>query len=440
MGFDNIVDTSTDRVEWSNWSASVTATPRQVLRPGHEDELRTAIRESAGRLRVCGAGHSFTPLCRTDDTLVSLGAIAGDILGRRKAGGEELVTVQAGASLNRLSRALDAEGLGFKNLGDIDVQSFAGAAMTATHGTGQDFPCLSGEVTGLRMVTAGGDILEANGDSDADLLDAARVSLGALGIVTQAEVAVRPAFKLHRRARVRRLDDVLAQVHQLWDQHRNFEVFILPFCDHALTLSHDETTEANMKLGSSDDETTLWQLRMMRSATGRLPWLRRKLLNLFVGATREEQEIGRSFELLASVRRTVFNEMEYHLPVPTALEAIAEVVHAIERNRPEVFFPIEVRKTAADSGWLSPFEGAPRISVAVHAHQADAHDWFFTLLEPILRRHGGRPHWGKMHSLDAGALGELYPRFDDFRKLRAELDPGGRLLNAHLARLFGVDP
>lgn len=440
MAIEDIAETSPRSLAWSNWSGCAVAVPKQLLAPQDEDQLCSAIRGHAGSLRVCGTGHSFTSLCTTDNTLISLQNMPGDVLGHRKEGTDDIVTLQAGASLNQLSAALNARGLGFKNLGDIDVQSFAGAAMTATHGTGQSFPCLAGEMTGMRMITAAGDVIEASRDTDADLLDAGRVSLGALGIITRAEVAVRPAFKLHRRARVMKLVDVMAQAPAMWDAHRNFEFFVLPFCDHALTLTHDETTGADMQAGSSDDETSLWQLRMLRSATKGLPWLRRKLLNLFVGATKDEEKIGRSYDLLASVRKTVFNEMEYHLPVASALDALAETIHVMERNRPDVFFPIEVRKTAADTGWLSPFEGAPRVSVAVHAYQKDDYDWFFSLVEPILRKHGGRPHWGKLHSLGAGELADLYPRFGDFQMLRAELDPKGWLINPHLAKLFGVDP
>ncbi|WP_323036154.1 D-arabinono-1,4-lactone oxidase [Pararhodobacter sp.] len=270
--------------------------------------------------------------------------------------------------------------------------------------------------------------------------NAARVSLGALGVVTQAEVSVRPAFKLHRKSKARKLVDIMADAEDLWAMHRNFEFFVLPFCDYALQLTHDETTAPNLHIGSSDDEKSLRDLRLMRSMTKRLPGLRRRVLNAFLGGTKDEEEIGTSFELLASVRKTRFHEMEYHLPVAGAMDVLAEVVQTIERERPDVFFPLEVRKTAADTGWLSPFEGAPRVSIAVHAHQPDDYAWFFDRIEPIFRRKGGRPHWGKLHSLGARDLGDLYPRFGDFQRLRREMDPQGRLINPHLAALFDVAP
>lgn len=415
------------------------ASPTVQFFPQSEAELREKITRTKGQIRVRGTGHSFTPICATDDTMVSLEHLPGDLLDHRQEGDEHIVRLQAGASLKAVSGALQKKDLAFKNLGDIDVQSVAGAAMTATHGTGQSLPCLAGEMRSMRMVTASGDVIKASAESDPALLDAARVSLGALGILTEVEMSVRPAFKLHRRSRVRPVKDLMAEAHGIWDTNRNFEFFVIPFCDYALELTHNETDAPDMQQNVGDDEAALGQLRLLRNVAKRMPGLRRMLLNLFSRSTKPEEEIGRSYELLASVRSTLFNEMEYHLPPDRAMEALDEVVHLIERSGPDVFFPIEVRKTAADTGWLSPFGGAARVSIAVHAHQPDDYAWFFETLEPVFKRYQGRPHWGKLHALGAAELSELYPKFGAFQRLRAELDPSGRLLNFHLAKLFGVN-
>ena len=73
-------------------------------------------------------------------------------------------------------------------------------------------------------------------------------------------------------------------------------------------------------------------------------------------------------------------------------------------------------------------------------HQDAALDFqpVFEVAEPILRRHGGRPHWGKIHTLGPAELRQLYPRWDDFLALRQRLDPQGKLLNPYLAQLFGA--
>lgn len=422
---------------WENWSGSVHCQPMLMGAPCDVDGLRSMIISSDGPVRVRGAGHSFMPVAATDGTLISLDQMPGEVLGVSETQQDLRAHLNAGASLNRLSRAMQAQGMAFKNLGDIDVQSLAGATMTGTHGTGSSFPCLSAEIRAVRLVTASGDILSVSSDDDPDFVNAARVSLGTLGVLFEAEVSVRPAYKLYRRAAPRRSVDVMAEAMSLWKAHRNFEFFALPFSDYSLALTHDETTDADMHEGEGDDEQTLAQLKLLRNLTKRLPRVRRGIMNAVCRRIAPETRVATSWQVLSSSRETGFHEMEYHLPVDQGLEALDEVMRLIEREHPEVFFPIECRMTASDEGWLSPFQGAPRISVAIHAHKDDAYCWFVEKAEPIFRRRGGRPHWGKMHGLTARDLQDLYPDFGKFLKLRSELDPKGRFLNPHLAAMFG---
>jgi FAD-linked oxidoreductase len=421
---------------WSNWAGSVTCQPKQMASPADETELRALVAGSSGRVRVRGTGHSFMPVCATDGTLITLGDMEGDFLGQGGDGAAPTARLNAGCSLNSLSRALQDKGLAFRNLGDIDVQTLAGATMTGTHGSGRELRSLSGELTGVKLMTATGEIVTADAAENADLLDAARVSLGALGILLEAEINVRPAFRLRRETVPRRTQDLLADAMSLWQQHRHFEFFALPFSDYSLSIIHQETDEPDRHDHAGDDTKALQQLGMLRTATKYLPWLRRKLMNAIAGSIKPEVKVGHSWQVLASVRETRFHEMEYHLPVEQGLEALAEVLALIERERREVFFPIECRMTAADTGWLSPFHGAPRISVAIHAHQPDDFGWFIERAEPIFRRRGGRPHWGKMHSLKAAELSDLYPEFGRFQSFREELDPEGRFLNPLMSDLF----
>lgn len=378
------------------------------------------------------------PVAATDGALISLEGLTGGFLGRGGTADAPTARLNAGKPLNVLSPAMQAEGLAFRNLGDIDVQTLAGATMTGTHGAGRELRSLSGEITAVKLMTAAGEIVTADVESDRDLVDAARVSLGTLGILLEAEMNVRPAFRLRRETVARRLDDLLAEAMSLWQAHRHFEFFALPFCDHALSIIHTETDEPDRQENVGNDSNALAQIRLLRTATKHVPWLRRRVMNMVARGIKPEIKVGHSWEVLASVRETRFHEMEYHLPVDQGLEALAEVLALIERERREVFFPIECRMTAADSGWLSPFQGAPRISVAIHAHQPDDYSWFIQRAEPIFRHRGGRPHWGKMHSLKAADFDDLYPDFERFRQVREEMDPQGRFLNPHLASVFGA--
>lgn len=426
--------TTTPRPSWSNWSGNVVVRPRQIEAPRTLDSLQSLVSGSTGRIRVVGSGHSFTALAHTDGTIIDLSKRADDVLDVDAEA--STATVNAGASLRALSASLARHDLGFKNLGDIDVQSLAGATSTGTHGTGREFPCLSAEILGIRLVTATGELVEIGPGNNADLLPAAQVALGSLGIIAEATVQVRPAYKLHRRTMIEPLDQTLAAAQERWDTHRNFEFFYLPYCDYAFTIVHDETDEPDRQIGSGDDEASLRDLRRLRSALKRAPRARRRILNEVAKRTQTEDVVGPSWELLASDRDTRFNEMEYHLPVEVGLEALTEVIAAVEAN-PSVYFPVECRRTAADSAWLSPFQHSDRISIAVHIGEGDDYGWLFEVVEPILQRHGGRPHWGKLHSLKAPGLRELYPDFDRFLEVRRTFDPTGRFLNPHTAALWG---
>ena len=419
--------------EWRNWSGHQTAIPSVFEQPAGLDHLRGVV-TSARRVRVVGARHSFTPLVPTGGTLINLDRMGGV---RSVDPASQSAWVGAGSRLRDLSPAFHEQGLAFPNLGDIDVQSLAGAIGTATHGTGRELPCLSAAITGVRLLTAAGEDLEWTLESDPERLRAAQVSLGALGVMHELRVALRPSYRLHRRVWAEPLDTILDEAHRRWGHHRNFEFFYIPFSGWGMCIAHDETTAEPTERAPSTDDDDVMKLKHLRDWVGWSARLRRAILGRVVKGVKPEDVVGDSWRLLANERNVRFNEMEYHLPPEQALDVLREVIAVIERERPDAFFPIEVRRTAGDDAWLSPFNAGGRISIAVHTHAPDDHQWFFTHVEPIFRRAGGRPHWGKLHSLGAEQLAELYPDLDRFLALRRELDPTNKLINAHTARLFG---
>jgi len=190
--------------------------------------------------------------------------------------------------------------------------------------------------------------------------------------------------------------------------------------------------------GPDQDTIFLDALKGLRNLLGFSAPLRKAAAKTLLGGTKPEKAIDEGWKLLSTERPVRFNEMEFHLPAGVQLKALAEIVAIIEKERPDVFFPIECRRIAPDDAWLSPFQGEPRGSIAVHAHYKDEFAFLYTLIEPIFRRYGGRPHWGKLHSVSGDQLAGLYPRWNDFLKVRAQLDPDGRMLNPYLKGLFGV--
>jgi FAD/FMN-containing dehydrogenase len=173
-------------------------------------------------------------------------------------------------------------------------------------------------------------------------------------------------------------------------------------------------------------------LKRLRDLFGFSSSVRHSVAHAMMKDLPPEEAIDEGWKLLSNERPVRFNEMEYHFPIENQMLALQEVLAAIEKHRPDVFFPIEVRVIEQDDAWLSPFNRGVSGSIAVHAYYQDDYQFLFDLVEPIFRKHGGRPHWGKLNSLRGADFAALYPRWRDAMRLRGELDPQGRLLNEYL--------
>ncbi|HPF24789.1 MAG TPA: D-arabinono-1,4-lactone oxidase [Hyphomonas sp.] len=421
-------------VAWSNWSGIQQATPTGISVPPTEEELAAAI-TGARHVRPVGSGHSFTALVPSEHLIVDASRFSGLISADATTG---FATIGAGTRIRQAARELDTAGLALQNLPDVDVQTLAGSFSTSTHGTGRTLQPLHAHIEGFRLVTASGEVRDVTAGSDPDLFAAGRVSLGALGVITQYTLKCVPAFNLRRRVEVFTLDSVLERAMEFSEQHRNFEFYYFPFTGYAAAITHDIFEGEVTGRISDEDEDTLAGLKDLRDVFGWSPWLRRRVAagNLPKGLIEESSDV--SWKLLATARPTKFNEMEYHIPLEAGLDCLRAIIKAIE-SRKDLYFPMEIRITAPDDAWLSPFNDGPRMSIATHAAVDEPYDYFFSLLEPIHRAHGGRPHWGKLHSLQHDDLVALYPDFQRFCDLRKGLDPEGKFLNPHLAGLFGED-
>ena len=413
---------------WTNWAGNQSAP--QVTAARTVEELRQIVINATGPVRCAGAGHSFTPVVADGNLVIDPSGLEGPAV--ISVDGDR-VRVKATEKLNALSLALAGHGKAFRNLGDINVQSLAGAMGTATHGTGADLPCISGEMTGARLMTATGDIVDLAPDD----IPGARVSLGMLGILLEIEMTVVPAYDLRRQVKVVPLDEILTEMEALAQAHRHFEFFWLPYSGKAIRVIHDISDKPRGKPPMDLDNIGVRAIGLARSAGRLSPGLRRWLMSLILALQGNEDYVGESWRVLSKPRDVKFVEMEYHLPPDAAPDVIREVASLTERRHPEVYFPIEVRRTAGDDGWLSPFQGGGRVSVAVHVAAGEPYEAYFRDVEAIFRAVGGRPHWGKMHSLKRADLEALYPDLPAFDVLRARLDPGGRFLSPAMREVFG---
>ncbi len=421
---------------WRNWSGLQYGYPAERAAPDSEEHLLELLTRGPTPIRPVGAGHSFTPLVPTDGTLVTLDGLAGLVAhdaARLQA------TVRAGTRLGDLGPALAAIGQEMPNLPDINKQSLAGALSTGTHGTGRAFKALHGSVVRFRIATPGAGLLDCDLEHNPELFAAARVGLGAYGVLTEVVLQNAALVRVKKRVEARPLEEIIEAWPSLLGRHRNVEFFALPFTGIAALITVDEVSEAVRPRGPDTDANILMELKRLRDWTSRFPALRRWIAQKVLAAGVEPSEaVDEGWKLLSNERPIRFNEMEYHLPLEAQMPALRAVVDAIEQHRPDVFFPIEARVIDADGAWLSPFYERVSGSIAVHAYYKDDHAFFFDLIEPIFRRFDGRPHWGKMHTLKAADFATLYPKFAEAQRVRRAVDPEGRMLNAHLREVFGA--
>lgn len=418
---------------WSNWAGNQHAWPGSRLAPTSAEELASALTSAPTPIRAVGSGHSFTALVPTSGTIVTLDQISG--LVSHDAATQE-ATVLGGTRLGDLGPALAAIGQEMRNLPDINKQSIAGALATGTHGTGKGIRALHGDVTALQIALPDGSLVDCSDSVRPELFHAARVGLGAFGIITRVTLRNTPLKRIRKETRIVDTDDVLKDWPTLREKHRNAEFLILPFTGKSLLITHDETQEP-LRPRPPDRETDgVLELKMLRDWFEFAPGLRRWVAQREFEKVPPEISIDEGWKLLSNERPVRFTEMEYHLPIDAQVAALRETLTTIESHARDVFFPIEARIIAPDDAWLSPFYGRESGSIAVHAWYRNDNRFLFDLFEPIARRHGGRPHWGKLHSLKYRDLKALYPRFAEAMDVRRSIDPQGRMLNKHLRELL----
>ena len=385
---------------FTNWSGNQQHPGAQVIRPRSDDEIGHLLQKAASEsraVRAIGTGHSFVPFW-TDDYVVSLDDMRGVVSHDPEAG---QLTLRAGTKLHEIGEPAWELGLSMRNMGDIDRQSIAGAISTGTHGTGRTLGNLSSQVVGLKLVTAAGETLSLT-PADGDLFRAAQISMGVLGILTEVTMQLVPRYYLHERNWLASVDECAAARDSLIDGHRHFEFFWVPGTDECMMKTLDVTDrEENISIS-------------------------------------EDEHIGPNYVILPSTRDRKFNEIEFSVPEEAGWDCFLEIRALMQRDFPEVKWPLEYRTLHADDIMISSAHGRPTVTIS--AHQGASHDYeaFFLAVEDVFRQVGGRPHWGKFPRHTAPELARLLPEFERFCSLCEHLDPEGRFLNPFLRDVFGI--
>ena len=431
---------------WRNWARTEVASPQHFETPGTTEDLARIVARASGqgeRVKAVGAGHSFTGAAVTDGTLISLDRMSGLVAVDPTPTGARVI-VQAGTRLHHLSDLLWAQGLALPNLGDIDVQSVAGAISTGTHGTGTAFFGLAAAVCGATIVLADGRVVDCSPEHEPELFEAARLGLGALGILATVTLDCVPAFRLHAEEAPSSLRATLDDLDELRSGVDHFEFYWFPHTDGVLVKRNTRLPGATpvrpvgrMRALLDDELLSNGAFALFQEVGRRAPSTIPTLNKVASRVLSPRTFVDRSHRVFASTRRVRFREMEYAIPVDRLPEVLREIDAWLLRNDVRIGFPVEVRFARADEVWLSTAYGRETAYVAVHQYHRRDHRAFFDGVEPILRAAQGRPHWGKLHSLAAPELRDIYPRFDDFLAVRDRVDPGRTFTNPYLRRVLG---
>ncbi|MEE1751619.1 D-arabinono-1,4-lactone oxidase [Streptomyces sp. SP18CS02] len=428
---------------WRNWAGNVAARPVREARPASVGELADAVRRAAEdglRVKTVGTGHSFTAIASTDGVLIRPDLLTGIRRIDRRA---MTVTVESGTPLKRLNTALAREGLSLANMGDIMEQTVAGATSTGTHGTGRDTASIAAQIRELELVTADGSVLTCSEKENPEVFAAARIGLGALGVVSAITFAIEPVFLLTAREEPMTFDRVTSDFDALHAENEHFEFYWFPHTGNCNTKRNNRSAGPAAPPGRIsgwiEDEFLSNGLFQVVNSVGRaVPAAIPAMARISSRALSARTYTDIPYKVFTSPRRVRFMEMEYAVPREAAVAALREVRAMVERSPLRVSFPVEVRTAPADDIALSTASDRETAYIAVHMYRGTPYRSYFTAVERILTAHGGRPHWGKVHTRDAAYLAEVYPRFGEFTALRDRLDPDRLFGNDYLRRVLGA--
>lgn len=433
---------------WRNWSGLESARPRRVSHPtdteGVVADVRRA-REEGTTVKMVGTGHSFTSIAAPEHTMLQPQRMSGIVAVDRDA---MTVTALAGTPLKVLNAELENLGLSLHNMGDIAEQTLAGAVSTGTHGTGGVAAGLAAQLAGLELVTGTGEVLRATADENPDVLEVARIGLGALGILTSLTFRVEPMFLLEAHEQPMSWDEALGTFDERVAAHHHVDMYWFPHTDRMLTKSNDRLDAAlseaeplpRLRAWLDDDFLSNTVFGALTAGANRVPRVVPRMNRFTSRVLSERRYSDLAHRVFTSPRRVVFREMEYAVPREAGLAALREARRAVEASDWRISFPVEIRVAPADDIPLSTASGRDTLYLAFHTHHASDlgdHTAYFAAMESIMRAHDGRPHWGKLHTRTADDLAPAYPRFGKFLAMRDRLDPDRVFANEHLRRVLG---
>jgi FAD/FMN-containing dehydrogenase len=399
---------------FANWAGNQRCTPARRVSPASEAEVQAAVRDAiaAGQgVRVVATGHSFSPVHLTGGTLIDVAGLAGitlvDAAARR-------VRALPGTAVGAFGEPLWEQGLALANQGDIDTQGIAGAIGTATHGSGVALRSFSASMRACRLVDGRGEVVVVDG-STPDLLAAAQVSIGMLGVMTEVDIEAVPRYRLVQGIEEWTFDRLLAEWDERIARHRHFSCFWCP------------AAESGALYGLDVDGVALGRDRV---------WVK-TLDEVGEDVPDEPGRVDRGYRLYPiGPFEPNFHELEYYVDLDRAKEAAVAMRELMLASQPDAVFPLELRTVAADTAHLSPQFEMPTLVLSVSGRPGTDYWDYLRRVDALLGEFDARVHWGKLHFLTAEQLRRRYPQAEAFIDIRRRLDPDGVFLNDHLRPLF----
>ncbi len=423
---------------WINWARNQYCYPSKIYAAKSEDDVAKVFKETTGVVRPVGAGHSFSPVVPTNDVLISTDLMSGVVSSNNTTLEAEL---WAGTRIYDAARQLASIGQAFPNLPDMAYPSLAGSVACSVHGTGTQFGSISHYLTGLTLVTPTGRIIECSESENHEVFKAAQTSVGALGVISKLRFKNVKPFELTEVTRMADTNEVLDNIDEHFSSHRNFELFAFPLTSRCALVETNYAKPGDKPFGK-DEGSVIHDLKDLYDSVAGIPFFGHKLYHTLFTSMEPENGLstirtGPSYEVLTHDRLTRFREMEYTVPVEFGPACLKQILKTISDKKLPCNIPIEYRHVKKDDVWISMFQGQDGASISIHQHESWDYKSVFAEIEPIFWKYNGRPHWGKIHTLDSKRLAKLYPdHWEAFGKLRRHLDPEGRMLNEHLKRVF----
>lgn len=422
-------------VPWINWSGNQFSTPNERLVPKTTDELSSMIKSTKQHIRLVGAGHSFSGLVPTNETQMSLAYFYG-ITNINKE--KQQFDVASNTFLSGVGEQLWENGMSLENMPDINTQTFGGAIATSTHGTGMNYGSMSSTVKKITMVNGLGEEINCSKDENSEIFNAARTNIGTLGAVTNLRIQAQDKHYLKETSWMMDLEEGLAKAEQLRDEHRHFEMYALPYSDYILGITLDKIERNQLLSGTVNTGDAYDTFKTLSNVIDTLPYLRSFIINTGASTVEKEERTGRNYEVLGNIRDIRFNEMEYSIPAEHGIACLREILATIKKFDIDIIFPMEYRYVKADDIWLSPFYQRDSCAISCHNFADKDYKKYFAAIEPIFWKYDGRPHWGKIHTLSAKEQRARYPMFDQFLKIRQEMDPKNIFTNNHINKVLGL--